>query len=251
MAVGLVASGVNVVAVVRPRRDPAITPIESESLLRIEADVTDEADCERVVEATLRRFGSLDGVVNNAALSHEFFPLHHESAFPDVQPDLWRKVFDVNVNGPFCMTRAAIPTMLERGWGRIVNISTSRSTMVAASVLPYGPSKAALSTMTGAWAARLQGTGVTVNEVLPGGPTGPPDADKHWRQDGALSWPVEIIVPPVQFLLSPAADGVTGMRVVARLWDPELPPALAVLLAGTPVALPLGPDDHALPPTVA
>ena len=76
-----------------------------------------------------------------------------------------------NVNGPFLMARAAAPHMMRQRWGRIVNISINHETMRRAGFSPYGPSKAALESETIIWAQDLDGTGVTVNALLPGGAT--------------------------------------------------------------------------------
>ena len=77
-------------------------------------------------------------------------------------------VIDTNVNGPFLMARAAVPAMLERGSGRIVNVSMNRETMRRRGFSPYGPSKAALESETAIWAQDLGDSGITVNAVHPG-----------------------------------------------------------------------------------
>jgi NAD(P)-dependent dehydrogenase (short-subunit alcohol dehydrogenase family) len=80
-------------------------------------------------------------------------------------------VIDTNVNGPFMTARCAVPFMLKAGWGRIVNVSVSQGTMRRRGFSPYGPSRAALESETIIWAQDLEGTGVTVNALLPGGAT--------------------------------------------------------------------------------
>jgi NAD(P)-dependent dehydrogenase (short-subunit alcohol dehydrogenase family) len=243
---GLLAHGATVVAVCRPGG----TRLESadERLLVVDGDVSVEADCARVVAATLDRFGRLDALVNNAAIAHAPFPLLHDTDPATIAADDWRRIFAVNVHGTFLMSRAAVEPMLAAGWGRVINVSTSKSSMLAPGVLPYGPSKAAVEAMTVGWARHLEGTGVTVNEVLPGGPAGPPSADKHWWAPGARTWPASIMVPPLRWLVSRASDGVTGMRVVARLWDPSLPDDAAARGASFPAGWPLGAEDTAQPP---
>ena len=93
---------------------------------------------------------------------------------------------------------------------------------------PYGPSKAALESETIIWAQDLAGTGVTVNCLLPGGATDtgmvPADIAPHLRQ--RLLHP-DIMVPPLLWLVSEAANEVTGSRFDAKLWDSSLPPAQA------------------------
>src|ERR1700680_42950 len=127
-----------------------------------------------VVDAALNRFGRLDILVNNPGrgmkyVSNEF--LTEPTRFWEVAPETWRLVIDTNVNGPFMMARHAVPVMLKAGWGRIVNVSVSQGTMRRLGFSPYGPSKAALESETIIWAQDLEGTGVTVNALLPGGAT--------------------------------------------------------------------------------
>ena len=96
--------------------------------------------------------------------------------------------------------------------------------MRRAGFFPYGPSKAALESETIIWAQDLAGTGVTVNSLLPGGPTDtgmvPNDIAPHLREQ--LLAPT-IMVPPLVWLSSSAADGITGRRFVANLWDSSVP----------------------------
>ena len=78
-------------------------------------------------------------------------------------------VIDTNVDGPFIMARAATPHMIAAGRGRIINITLNHATMRRRGFSPYGPSKAAVESETIIWAQELDGTGVTVNALLPGG----------------------------------------------------------------------------------
>src|SRR5690606_11825147 len=105
------------------------------------------------------------------------------------------------------------------------NISMLHSTMRAKGFSPYGPSKAALESETVIWAQDLTDTGVTVNALLPGGPTLTgmvPDATPKETVDKLLA--PEIMVPPLLWLTSHASDGVTGRRLDAKLWRTDLPP---------------------------
>ena len=188
--------------------------------------MTNEADCQRVVADTLQAFGGLHVLVNNAGrgmrfVSERFFET--PTKFWETDPRVWRLIIDTNVNGPFLMARAAVPRMLAQRWGRIINISMNHQTMRRAGFSPYGPSKAALESETVIWAQDLAGTGVTVNALLPGGASAtgmvPEDLAPEVRQ-GLLN--PAIMVPPLLWLVSPAADSVTGMRLVATRWDPML-----------------------------
>ena len=128
--------------------------------------------------------------------------LTEPTRFWEVEPAVWRMVIDTNVNGPFLMARAAVPHMLGYGAGAIINVSMNYETMKRRGFSPYGPSKAALESATIIWAQELEGTGITVNEVLPGGATA----------TGMIPAGVEL---PQN---SPGPSAVQLSRVLDRLW---------------------------------
>ncbi len=134
------------------------------------------------------------------------------------------------------MTRAALPHLRTAGWGRIVNNTTSFFTMLR--ILPYGASKAALEALSAVWAKELDGTGVTVNVLVPGGPA---DTEFIAPQSGiprkGMLRP-EVMGAPMSWLASDAADGFHGMRIIAANWDPALPPARAPGDAAAPIGWP-------------
>lgn len=234
MVLGLAAAGARVVttatreateieAVAREAGDDRVIPTL--------ADVSREDDCARVVSMAQDRFGRLDMLVNNAGrgmkyVSQQF--LTEPTRFWETAPEVWRMVIDTNVNGPFLMSRAAAPVMIAAGRGRIVNITMNHATMRRRGFSPYSPSKAALESETIIWAQDLDGTGVTVNGLLPGGATATgmiPDGLPQEARSGLLD--PAIIVPPLLWLASGASDGVTGRRLDASRWRRELPEAEA------------------------
>ncbi len=238
MALGLARAGANVVlTAARNRREidqvaeeAAKNPSAGE-VRPLLADVSKEEDCARVVSEALREFGGLHILVNNAGrgmrfVSEKFFDT--PTKFWETDPAVWKMIIDTNVNGPFLMSRAAVPHMLKQRWGRIINISMNHETMRRAGFSPYGPSKAALESETIIWAQDLAGTGVTVNALLPGGATDtgmvPADIAAQLRQK--LIHP-DIMIPPLIWLVSEAASAVTGARFDAKLWDATLPPEQA------------------------
>jgi 3-oxoacyl-[acyl-carrier protein] reductase len=238
MTLGLARAGVRVVAAAA--REPAeIEAVAAEGaagrIVPLRADVTRAQDAQHLVAATLERFGRLDILVNNAGRGMKYVSetfMTQPTRFWEVEPETWRMVIDTNVNGPFLMTRAAVPPMLRAGWGRIVNISMNHSTMCRAGFSPYGPSKAALESETIIWAQDLHGTGVTVNALLPGGPTLTgmiPDTAPASVRSRLLD--PAIMVPPLLWLISSAADALTGCRVTANRWEDGNPLA-AVERAG-------------------
>ena len=230
MTLGLALAGIRVVAT-SARECAEIDAVAAEAgtdmVLAVLADVTRETDVQRVVATALERFGHLDILVNNAGRGMRYVSesfMTEPTRFWEVEPETWRMVIDTNVNGPFLMARAATPHMVRAGWGRIVNISMNRSTMRRAGFSPYGPSKAALESETAIWAQDLAGTGVTVNALLPGGatltgmiPAAFPESARSRLLDPA------IMVPPLLWLVSSAADAISGRHVIANQWDDANP----------------------------
>jgi len=229
MALGLARAGAQVLATAAREGAEldATAALGQGRILPLVADVTQETDARRVVAEALGRFGRLDILVNNAGRGMKYVSetfMTEPTRFWEVPAAAWRLVMDTNVNGPFHMAQAATPPMVASGWGRILNISMNKATMRRAGFSPYGPSKAALESETAIWAEDLRGTGVTVNALLPGGatltgmiPDSFPEASR-----AALLRP-EIMVPPLLWLASSAADGVTGLRFDASGWREEEP----------------------------
>jgi 3-oxoacyl-[acyl-carrier protein] reductase len=247
IALGLAAAGANVVITAARNPQEASDVAQSardalgrDCLLAVVAEVTRESDCVRVVEAAIERYGAVHILVNNAARGMRFIDerfLERPAKFWQAAPGAWQMIVETNVNGPFLMARAVVPRLLAHRWGRLINISINHETMGRAGFSPYGPSKAALEVATAGWARELDGTGVTVNALLPGGITDtamvPDTAPEQARR--AMLDPA-IMVAPVQWLCSPDADAISGQRIVANKWDPSLPANEAARRALGPLA---------------
>lgn len=124
--------------------------------------VADFADPAQVVDL-IERLGEVDVLINNVGL----FGL---GAFEEIDDDQWQHYLDINVMSGVRLSRALLPGMLERGWGRIVFISSESGVSVPADMIHYGVTKAAMIALGNGLAKRTRGTAVTVNTVL-GGPT--------------------------------------------------------------------------------
>ena len=197
-----------------------ITPQTRERFFGINVNLASIDGCINSIEKAAQRFGGIDGVFNNAAIGASSIRDDAEKNLPtieEISPEIWDRFFNTNVRAPMVITRAALPYMRSRCWGRIVNITTSYRTMLR--VLPYGATKSALESMSAVWAKELAGTGITVNVLVPGGPT-----DTQLIADGS-GWPrnemlaPSIMVLPALWLISDQANEVTGMRITAKKWD--------------------------------
>src|SRR5215213_10046353 len=138
--------------------------------LAVRTDITIRGDCERLVAESIRRFGTLQVLVNNArrpVRGPGLLPAGNFLPFWESNPDIWQESVHVNVNGTFQMSHVATPHLIGNGWGRIIN--TSLGGLSQRHNSPYGVTKAALESATLIWAADLAGTRITVNSLLPGG----------------------------------------------------------------------------------
>lgn len=124
-------------------------------------DVGDASSVEETVRQVTESLGPVDILVNNAGVASSS-PLHRTSL------DEWERLFRVNATGSFLCTRAVLPGMTDRGWGRIVNVASVVGLTAAPYVAAYAASKHAQVGLTRAAAAEVADTGVTVNAVCPG-----------------------------------------------------------------------------------
>jgi NAD(P)-dependent dehydrogenase (short-subunit alcohol dehydrogenase family) len=129
--------------------------------LAIECDVADPRQVAEAVGQVTRDLGRIDALVNNAGIA-VFKPLL-ETTFED-----WSRVMGVNLNGPFLLTQACAPVMLENGGGAIVNVASISGMRASTLRVAYGTSKAALVHLTKQQAVELGTLGIRVNAVSPG-----------------------------------------------------------------------------------
>ena len=144
------------------------------SALAVGCHVGRWADVEALVDTAYERFGRVDVLVNNAGMS----PLYPDPA--SVTEELYDKVFDVNLKGPFRLTALVGSRMVEAGSGSIINVSSTGSVRPTGDIIPYSAAKAGLNAMTRAFADAF-GPTVRVNCILPG--AFGTDVTKTWTPD--------------------------------------------------------------------
>src|SRR4051794_33519469 len=172
----LCAEGARVLVVSRDRDDAARVAAELQGEAEpLGIDVTTPDAGPAVVSACRERFGAVDVLVNNAGTSRQV-PLE------DLSEDDWREQLDLHVMAPMRLMRAAAPLMAERGWGRIVNVSSSSGKRPSLSNAAYSVSKAAELSLSRAFADSYASKGVLVNAVAPG-----PVATQLWMAEGGLA----------------------------------------------------------------
>ncbi len=125
------------------------------------ADVTDRGQVDEALSAIRAKVGPVSILVNAAGLDSF-------KKFTDVTFERWQRVIDVNLNGVFHCIQAVLPEMVEAGWGRIVNISSSSTHSGAPYMAPYVAAKSAVNGLTKTLALEYGPSGITVNAVPPG-----------------------------------------------------------------------------------
>lgn len=214
---------------------------DSECAIPLVRDITQIDDCMSAVQETIDAFNSVDILVNAAGLGMATLKNDYWNdnlKFWNADIDRFNALMNVNWNGAFLLARSAVPHMIEKGWGRIVNVTTSLDTMTTRGYTPYGPSKAALEAATSVWAKDLEGTGVTANVLVPGGPVNTDFIPENAPFDRTKLTQPEVMQAPMCWLASDLSDGVTDMRFVARSWDPGVPLEEAIKESGGPCAWP-------------
>ena len=148
----------------------------------LDGDVSSPADAEDMVHRTVRTFGRLDVLVNNAATNVIHPILSHDNR-------AWRRVVDVNLFGPYLCARYALPHMIENGWGRFVSIGSTNSHIGTSKYSAYAASKHGLLGFSRSLALEVARHGITANTVSPAA-IETPSGEMHlqrWAKDQGLS----------------------------------------------------------------
>ena len=203
-------------------------------------DVSSIVEAERSIQRTIEELGGLHILINNAGIAPRNMLMGGEISnnFWEIPADEWDRVVSVNSSGPFYMTRTVVPHMLAQGWGRIIGVTTSMNTMYREGGAPYGPSKAAHEALVAMASRELEGTGVTVNVLVPGGMAStdliPEDTD-HQRENMINP---EVMQAPVVWLASDASNGINGQRFIGYYWDEDMRLEERMKKAAAPAAWP-------------
>ncbi|QCJ44528.1 glucose 1-dehydrogenase [Bacillus sp. S3] len=188
----------------------------------VEADVTNEEDCQRVVAATVEKYGRLDILVNNAGTSQAH-------PFDKVSPELWQQDLDLKLFGAIHCSRYAVPHMRQAGGGAIINVTAGIGKTPPASSLPTSVSRAAGMALTKAMSKDLGPDNIRVNTVCIG-LIRSEQIEKLWKnQNPELSWEqfshkerqiplgrignTDEAAKVITFLVSDAASYVSGTSV--------------------------------------
>lgn len=127
----------------------------------IYGDVAKFADCERIAAQMMERYGRIDVLINNAGVTQD-------CSLRKMSPEQWQQVLDANLTSVFNMTRNVIPHMLDKGYGRIISISSINGRKGQFGQCNYASTKAALFGFTKSLALEVASKGVTVNTISPG-----------------------------------------------------------------------------------
>ncbi len=242
MALGLVGAGYTVLVVDRNPATLATMPAAASgkpgTVITLEADLSQPDSFDRIVTEALKPTGRIDVLLNVAGVGQAAVKADQRRnpiRAWEITPEQWARFLAVNATAPIMMARAVVPHMLKAGKGRVITVTTSLGTMVREGYLLYGSSKAAAESSMAVLAADLKGTGVTANVLVPGGVTNTPLVGENAGDPSKMLQP-EIMVKPLLWLVSDAADAVSGRRFIAADWDSSVPPDQAAEKAGAPVA---------------
>lgn len=189
--------------------------------LAIKVDISDETAVAAMVDETVKTFGNISGLVNNAAV-FSVVPMSR-APFDEIDLTEWDLMFRVNVRGTWQVCKAVIPHMKDAGYGKIVNISSGTALKGSASRIHYVSSKGAILSFTKTLAREVGEEGIRVNCVAPGSTLSEEAPDEEMLKyrssritDRALP---RVQVPAdlagaVSFFMSPDSDFITGQTLV-------------------------------------
>ena len=161
------------------KKELEVYPVE---VVTYTCDISDLDRVNEVAADAIQKLGKIDILVNNAALWRD------RASFVDSDVNLWKKYFDINVLGTVYVTKAVLPGMLEREWGRIINVASVAGVYGNAKMSHYSATKGAVISLTRALAKEVSNKGVLVNAVSPGSVSPSADLDIDYTQPSELSF---------------------------------------------------------------
>ena len=176
-------------------------------------DVSDSESVTRMFSDMRERLGDADILVNNAGIAES-------ATFVNTTDELWHRHLSINLSGTFYCTRAALPAMLKKGWGRVINVASIAAKTGAPYVAAYTASKHGVLGLTRTVALEVATKGVTVNAICPG-----------YVETEMVSRGIEQITNKTGRTAEEALDSLKKMSPQNRLVTPEEVAALALLLA--------------------
>ena len=231
----LLAEGAKVVAVSR-KTSPGLDALSGDALVHVAADLTDPQTPAQAVARAVEVFGGVDILVNNAGGPPPGTSLPRFGFLTPDDAD-WRAMFEFNLFSAVRATRAAIPELLQRGGGSIINISSTMARQPAPMNVDYTAAKAGLSAVTKSLSEEYAPQGIRVNTVSPG-----PVRTAWWTEDGGAA---DIIAAQAGADRDTVLDSVAPemMRLTTgRLVDPQEVADAVALLASPRSASTTGTD---------
>ena len=156
--------------------------VYGKEVLVFEGDVSDERRVQEIVEEALKKFPTIEILVNNAAIWRS------KVSFMEVSIEEWKRYIDINVMGTVYFIRAVLPNMLNNNYGRIINVSSVAGVYGNANMVHYSATKGAVNIITKALAKEVTDKNILVNSVCPGSVSPSDNPDVNYYKESNLSF---------------------------------------------------------------